>query len=312
MNPTSNEKVGTIGYMAPEIFTQSSYSFPVDVWAIGTVLYNLIYLAYPFGVDKATYATKANAFLKEIQHVSTYSDKFSKRLKDFLRRFFEKNPEKRDKAAYIYDFEYMHEFRLMEITLSLKKKYEEHIKRVNSCNTLEIERYCLQQHSLYHEKVLEVVRYEQWGYFLFLSNLKVVALFNSDPKNKLIKIFPDCLDDTPNFNEDVHCNILTHVFKVHFKKLRDHLEIKKRVYTKRLNTTIANIVQHKDTLAIRLRPELSGESKRELKKKEGDVGFPSVKKYEQFMPTSANKDPISFDNNTFQVFYFPQEAAYKV
>ncbi len=109
--------------MAPEIFFQPSYSYPVDVWAIGTVLYNMVYLAYPFGTDKNTYPTKANGFLKEIQHLTTYSDKFSKRLKDFLKRFFMKDPEKREKAAYIYDFEYLHEFRLMEITLSVKKKY---------------------------------------------------------------------------------------------------------------------------------------------------------------------------------------------
>ncbi len=138
----------------------------------------------------------------------------------------------------------------------------------------------LQQHSLYHEKVLDVVRYEQWGYFLFLSNLKVIAIFNSDPNNgRIIKIFPDCLDETPNFYDDVYCCILIHVFKVHFKKVRDHIEIKKKIYTKRLNVTIDSIVQLKDTLAIRLRPELSKESKRYLKKKEGDVSFPNVKQY---------------------------------
>jgi serine/threonine protein kinase len=140
--------------MAPEIYFQPSYSYPVDVWAIGTVLYQLVYLALPFGNDHNTYWTKANAFLKEIQHVSSYSDKLSKRLKDFVKRFFVKNPDMREKVTTIYNYEYIHEFRLMEITLSLKKKYHEHMKRVNSCNTVEIERYCLQQHSLHHEKVL--------------------------------------------------------------------------------------------------------------------------------------------------------------
>ena len=68
-----------------------------------------------------------------------------------------------------------------------------------------------------------MVSYEQWGYFLFLSNLKIIALFNSDPDNKLIKIFPDCLYDVADFKEDVYCNILYHVFIKHFKEFKEQL-----------------------------------------------------------------------------------------
>jgi hypothetical protein len=68
-----------------------------------------------------------------------------------------------------------------------------------------------------------VVRYQQWGYFFFLSNLKIIALFNSDPNNKLIKIFPDYLDEVVDIKSDVYCVILEYVYKKHFVNIREHM-----------------------------------------------------------------------------------------
>lgn len=74
--------------MAPEIFHQINYSFSVDVWAIGVVIYYMIYLVYPYGREKKGYDEKVKGRLKNIENASAYSDKFSPRLKDFMRRFF--------------------------------------------------------------------------------------------------------------------------------------------------------------------------------------------------------------------------------
>jgi serine/threonine protein kinase len=61
--------------------------------------------------------------LKDIENATAYSDKFSKRLKDFMRRLFDKNPMSREKAIVLYEYEYMHEFRTIDVTLKLRKKY---------------------------------------------------------------------------------------------------------------------------------------------------------------------------------------------
>ena len=39
---------GTPTYMAPEIINKSNYSFPVDVWALGVLIYKILTLDYPF------------------------------------------------------------------------------------------------------------------------------------------------------------------------------------------------------------------------------------------------------------------------
>lgn len=39
---------GTPSYMAPEIVNKKEYSFPVDIWALGIMLYKLITGNFPF------------------------------------------------------------------------------------------------------------------------------------------------------------------------------------------------------------------------------------------------------------------------
>jgi len=40
--------IGTPGYMAPEILTDTRYGYPADVWSIGMVIYELLCLERPF------------------------------------------------------------------------------------------------------------------------------------------------------------------------------------------------------------------------------------------------------------------------
>lgn len=47
---TSN--CGTPPYEAPEILQGKSYGFKVDIWALGVVLYFMLFGNYPFGNDK--------------------------------------------------------------------------------------------------------------------------------------------------------------------------------------------------------------------------------------------------------------------
>lgn len=66
-----------------------------------------------------------------------------------------------------------------------------------------------------------------------------------------------------NPKEDIHCVIISHVYKTHFHNLRTYLELKHKVYTKRFNCTIDNIVQYGNTLAVRLKLDLSKEKNEE-------------------------------------------------
>lgn len=42
IKPFRTEKYGTLNYMAPEILEQKEYNFPVDVWALGVLTYELL------------------------------------------------------------------------------------------------------------------------------------------------------------------------------------------------------------------------------------------------------------------------------
>ena len=41
-------RVGTIGYMAPEVLLKQPYSFSCDVWSLGAVLYLILFAVMPF------------------------------------------------------------------------------------------------------------------------------------------------------------------------------------------------------------------------------------------------------------------------
>ena len=43
--------IGTYSYMAPEVFTGLGYSFPVDIWSLGIIMYEFLCGKLPFGED---------------------------------------------------------------------------------------------------------------------------------------------------------------------------------------------------------------------------------------------------------------------
>jgi len=50
-NPVIVGSIGTTHYMAPEMFSQSSYTQAVDMWALGVTTFYALSLQYPFDAD---------------------------------------------------------------------------------------------------------------------------------------------------------------------------------------------------------------------------------------------------------------------
>ena len=45
---TSNLQIGTVGYIAPEIYLAEPYSFSVDIWSLGTLMHVMASGKLPF------------------------------------------------------------------------------------------------------------------------------------------------------------------------------------------------------------------------------------------------------------------------
>ena len=85
--------IGTCQYMAPEISLGKSYSFAVDYWSMGVVLFEVFYGYLPFGDGY----TDPNKIYKEIQdkNVVLPCDEKNEKFNDLLRNLLNKNPLKR-------------------------------------------------------------------------------------------------------------------------------------------------------------------------------------------------------------------------
>ena len=100
-----NEKItdfgGTLKYMAPEILIKpiKGYSFSVDIWAFGIIMYQLFTGTFPFFND--------NQILKS--DVSFPNDiKMSKAAKDLIKQILEKDPIKRPNLTQILYHDFFH------------------------------------------------------------------------------------------------------------------------------------------------------------------------------------------------------------
>ena len=96
---------GTIYYMAPEIFKGKGYSFEVDIWAIGIIMYKLILGELPFyGNNKKNTEYKImKGELKFPENSIT-----SKAAKDLIKKILVKNPNERPTLNQILQHDFFH------------------------------------------------------------------------------------------------------------------------------------------------------------------------------------------------------------
>ena len=98
----SNEPLGTLEYISPEIFTRKPYDHKVDVWSLGIILYILFTMGsvYPFDCDsknkdeREKIIGKKIVFLQQEYPLEFFENK-SKYLISLIDKSLEKSPDKR-------------------------------------------------------------------------------------------------------------------------------------------------------------------------------------------------------------------------
>uniref|UniRef100_A0A2C9L5F9 Protein kinase domain-containing protein n=1 Tax=Biomphalaria glabrata TaxID=6526 RepID=A0A2C9L5F9_BIOGL len=92
----STRGVGTLRYMAPERFGSDSYSYPVDIWAVGCVVFEMITGSLPFKKfeDYQIFKVMSEARPFPFLHCDN-AMLLSTKDKEFLAYIFKKDPEER-------------------------------------------------------------------------------------------------------------------------------------------------------------------------------------------------------------------------
>uniref|UniRef100_A0A8D0HDJ0 G protein-coupled receptor kinase n=1 Tax=Sphenodon punctatus TaxID=8508 RepID=A0A8D0HDJ0_SPHPU len=91
---TIRGRVGTVGYMAPEVITNERYTFSTDWWGLGCLIYEMIEGQSPFRARKER--VKREEVEKRVQEdQELYSEKFSEDAKAICKALLIKDPKQR-------------------------------------------------------------------------------------------------------------------------------------------------------------------------------------------------------------------------
>ena len=85
--------IGTVSYMAPEIFTGKGYSFQIDFWALGIMMYEFLCGKLPFGEDIEDPQEFYNIVMDEPLTFPNYVH--DEDFKDLVSKLLIKDPNKR-------------------------------------------------------------------------------------------------------------------------------------------------------------------------------------------------------------------------
>ncbi|EAR90997.3 plant dual-specificity MAP kinase kinase family domain protein (macronuclear) [Tetrahymena thermophila SB210] len=117
--------IGTPYFMAPEICNQQPYTNKVDIWAIGIVLFRLVYLKYPFEGFEIFHLMLA---------ISRGQLKFpqtpSSPLKNLIQKLLQNDPNKRPSIEQVFEFE---EIKQYLDKSRQEKQINQNQTRLNSC-----------------------------------------------------------------------------------------------------------------------------------------------------------------------------------
>ncbi|XP_054437867.1 G protein-coupled receptor kinase 4 [Pteronotus mesoamericanus] len=91
---TVRGRVGTIGYMAPEVIDNENYTFSPDWWGFGCLIYEMIQGHSPFKKHKER-VRREEVERRVRRDTEEYSEKFSEDAKSICRMLLTKNPKQR-------------------------------------------------------------------------------------------------------------------------------------------------------------------------------------------------------------------------
>eukprot|EP00063_Salmo_salar_P064266 XP_014039101.1 PREDICTED: G protein-coupled receptor kinase 6-like isoform X2 [Salmo salar] len=91
---TIRGRVGTVGYMAPEVIQNEAYSFSPDWWGLGCLVFEMIQGQSPFRRRKER-VKREEVDRRVREDPEEYSDKFSEEAKDICRQLLAKDPKAR-------------------------------------------------------------------------------------------------------------------------------------------------------------------------------------------------------------------------
>ncbi|XP_055004311.1 G protein-coupled receptor kinase 6 [Boleophthalmus pectinirostris] len=91
---TIKGRVGTVGYMSPEVVDNERYTFSPDWWALGCLIFEMIEGQSPFQQRKKKIKREeVERLVKEVEE--EYSEKFSEDAKNICKQLLAKDPSKR-------------------------------------------------------------------------------------------------------------------------------------------------------------------------------------------------------------------------
>ncbi|XP_045849381.1 G protein-coupled receptor kinase 4 isoform X2 [Meles meles] len=91
---TIRGRVGTVGYMAPEVINNEHYTFSPDWWGLGCLMYEMIEGHSPFRKFKEK-VKREEVDRRVRKDTEQYSEKFSEDAKSFCKMLLTKNPKQR-------------------------------------------------------------------------------------------------------------------------------------------------------------------------------------------------------------------------
>ena len=97
-----NFKIGTPGYIAPEILSGENYSFPCDIWSIGCLLHVLLTATPPFWDDDRKERNRKVCYDALNFDDNQYAMSLSDPCKDFLLCLLHKDPRQRPSITQVF------------------------------------------------------------------------------------------------------------------------------------------------------------------------------------------------------------------
>ena len=139
---TSKSICGTLEYMAPEVFSKSGHSLPVDWWSLGILTYQMLFGQTPYFSTKKTKEQLKSDIKSQKFHFSDSKHQLSDQCKDFIEKLLKHSPNDRlgskDGVKEVLQHPWLRD---LDQGMYLRKEVEHPIKPRVSNNTDDLQNF---------------------------------------------------------------------------------------------------------------------------------------------------------------------------